>query len=75
MGTLVGIDAPHAGILDADLLLEQTNLLVQSIVFGLEPDPRAEAARGPTARGDGRLLGQCDHVEHRGADAAGPGLG
>jgi len=68
-------DPEHAGVLDSGFLLEQSDLLTETFVFGLEADPRVPVVGRPaTGRGD-RSLGQRDGMDDRRADALGPLVG
>lgn len=69
------IDQGHAGVIDSHLFPKEYNLLLGSIVFALDPEPSVCTIGRPTPPVGRGVLSERDHVEHRGADVLGPGLG
>jgi hypothetical protein len=71
----LGRDSQHPRVLDPHLFPDQGQLLSQSVVLSLEPDPCIPVVGGPTARGSQREVGQGDGVDHGRLDLAGPAPG
>lgn len=69
------IDQGHAGVFDTHLFPKEYNLLLRSVVFGLDPDPSVCAVGRPTPRVGRGVLSERDRVEHSRADVLGPGPG
>jgi hypothetical protein len=70
----LGGESLHAGILDAEFLVQEGDLSSQAIVVGLEPDPRGEMVVAMSARDAERDVGDRDGVDYRRADTARPAL-
>ena len=72
---MVWADAGHASVFDAVFFSQESDFLVGTIEFGLQPHASVDAVCSPTAGvGRGELC-QGDDVENCRADMAGPGLG
>jgi len=72
MGSFLSLDVLHAGVLDADLLAQELNLLLQPVGFGLTPEPRVHAVRGPASGHGQGGAGEGDDLDDRRTDATRP---
>ena len=70
----MGTYQSHAGVFDSHLFPKEYNLLLRSLVFGLDPDPSVCAVGRPTPSVGRGVLSERDHVEHSRTDVLGPGL-
>lgn len=62
----------HAGVLDANLLAEQLNLLLKAVDFGPSAQRRVQAVGGPPPGGGHGGPGKGDGLNDRRSDAARP---
>jgi hypothetical protein len=75
MGPSVSLKLHHPGIFDADLFSQELDLLLEPVTFGLPPEMRVHAVRGP-ALGQGQgSPGKGNDLDDCRADAAGPASG
>src|SRR5436309_1015397 len=72
---LLVLDLLHSGGLDADLLAQQLDLLLQAIPLGLPSELRVQALRSPALRQCEGGPGKGDDLDYRRADTTGPGSG
>ena len=66
------IDLGDAGVLDAKLLAEQLDLLLESVIFCSLPGARVQGIGRPAPGRYDSVLGQGDDVQHGGLDVSGP---
>jgi len=71
----VGLELLHAGILDADLLTEQPDFLVQAVPLSSPPELAVHALRSPTLGQRQGGSGEGDDPDYRRVHAAGAPLG
>ena len=75
MGSSVGFELLHAGILDANLFSQELDLLLKPIIFCLSSELTVHALRRPTLGQRQGGSGQGNDLDDRRADATGPASG
>ena len=68
----LGFEAPHAGILDADLLTQEKNFLLQAVGLGSPTERSVQALAGPAPGRREGGLGERDDLDHGRSDSTGP---
>ena len=70
MGTTLSWNAGHACILDARFLKQACQLLAETLIVSFQSHAGIPAIGGPAASGDEGEVGQGNHLNDRGSDAA-----
>src|SRR2546422_10287311 len=75
MGASMSLELFHASILDAVLLAEELDLLLEPVPFGSPTEFTVHALRSPALSQRQGGSGERDNLDYRGADAAWPASG